>query len=65
MIKALSLRLIARKKNCLILEGDITVTPDGGNPVRVGAGDLVIFPEGMSCIWGVHKAVKKHYSFGD
>ena len=27
--------------------------------------DLVVFPEGMSCTWEVHKAVKKHYRFGN
>ena len=51
------------KETCLILEGDVTVTPNGGEPVRFGVGDLVIFPSGMSCTWEVHKAVKKHYRF--
>ena len=55
----------AEKETCLILEGDITVTPNGGEPVSFGVGDLVIFPEGMSCTWEVHKAVRKHYRFGN
>ncbi len=53
------------KETCLILEGEVTVTPYGGKPVRLGVGDLVIFPKGMSCTWEVHKAIKKHYRFGD
>ena len=53
------------KETCLILEGDVTVTPDSGEPVRFGVGDLVVFPSGMSCTWEVHKAVKKHYCFGN
>ena len=53
------------KETCLILEGDVTVTPDEGQPVRFGVGDLVVFPKGMSCTWDVHKAVRKHYRFGD
>ena len=53
------------KETCLILEGDITVTPDEGEPVRFGAGALVVFPQGMSCKWEVHKAVRKHYRFGN
>ena len=53
------------KETCLLLEGDVTVTPDGGKPVRFGVGDLVVFPQGMSCTWEVHKAVRKHYRFGD
>ena len=43
----------------------MTVTPEGGTPVRFGAGDLVVFPAGMDCRWDVQKAVRKHYRFGD
>ena len=53
------------KETCLLLEGKVTVTPVGGQPVKFGAGDLVIFPEGMNCRWDVHKAVRKHYRFSD
>lgn len=49
---------------CYLLEGDVEVTPDGGEAVRFGAGDLVIFPAGMSCEWLIHQAVRKHYRFG-
>jgi hypothetical protein len=49
---------------CLFLEGDVIVTPDGGTPVRVGKGDLVTFPAGMSCTWDVKAPVRKHYRFG-
>ena len=42
------------QETCLLLEGDVTVTPDGGEPVRFGAGDLVVFEEGLSCTWDVH-----------
>jgi uncharacterized cupin superfamily protein len=51
-------------ETCLLLEGDVTVTPDGGEPVRFGAGDLVKFAAGLSCSWDVHAAVRKHYRFG-
>jgi uncharacterized cupin superfamily protein len=47
-----------------ILEGEVTVTPDGGTPMTFGAGDLVTFPAGMSCTWEVKKALRKHYRFG-
>ena len=43
----------------------ILVTPEEGQPVKFGAGDLVIFPAGMNCRWDVHQAVRKHYRFGD
>lgn len=50
-------------ETCYFLEGDVVVTPDGGDPVRVGQGDLVTFPSGMGCTWKVEKAVRKHYQF--
>jgi uncharacterized cupin superfamily protein len=51
-------------ETCYFLEGEVTVTPDGGQPVQVGKGDLVTFPAGMSCTWEIRGAVKKHYTFG-
>ncbi len=54
----------ADKETCYLLEGAVTVTPDGGKPVSFGAGDMVSFPAGMSCHWDIKVAVKKHYSFG-
>jgi uncharacterized cupin superfamily protein len=51
-------------ETCYFLEGDVVVTPDDGEPVQVGKGDLVTFPAGMSCTWNIKKDVKKHYKFG-
>ncbi|MEO0949553.1 MAG: cupin domain-containing protein [Cyanobacteria bacterium J06641_5] len=51
-------------ETCYFLEGDVIVTPDGGEPVSMGKGDLVIFPAGMSCTWTIRSNVKKHYRFG-
>jgi uncharacterized cupin superfamily protein len=51
-------------ETCFFLEGDVIVTPHGGEPVRVGKGQLVTFPAGMSCTWDVQKPVHKHYRFG-
>jgi uncharacterized cupin superfamily protein len=50
-------------ETCYILEGEVTVTPDGGEPVKVGEGDLVTFPAGMSCRWNIGSPIKKHYKF--
>jgi uncharacterized cupin superfamily protein len=50
-------------ETCYFLEGQVVVTPDGGEPVEVGKGDLVTFPNGMSCTWEVRKPVRKHYRF--
>lgn len=47
-----------------ILEGEVTVIPkNGGDAVSFGAGDLVTFPAGLSCVWEVKKALRKHYQF--
>ena len=51
------------QETCYFLEGDVVVTPEGGEPVTMGEGDLVTFPKGMSCTWEVRSAVKKHYIF--
>ena len=47
-----------------ILEGEATVTPkNGGSAISFGVGDLVTFPAGLSCIWDIKKALRKHYQF--
>ncbi|CAL0316679.1 unnamed protein product [Lupinus luteus] len=52
------------KETCYVLEGKVKVTPNGANEsVEIGAGDLVVFPKGMSCTWNVSVAVDKHYKF--
>ncbi|MEY2977271.1 MAG: hypothetical protein RLZZ435_1410 [Cyanobacteriota bacterium] len=51
-------------ETCFFLEGQVTVTPDGGEPVTVGKGDLVTFHQGLSCTWDIASPVKKHYRFG-
>jgi len=52
------------EETCLLFEGEVTVTYDGGS-VSFGAGDMVVFPKGLSCVWKVSKPVKKHYIFKD
>ncbi len=52
------------KETCLILEGKVVVTPKGGAPVEINAGDFVEFPQGMSCTWNIKKDIRKHYRFG-
>jgi len=50
-------------ETCYILEGEVIVTPEGGEPVQIGKGDLVTFPVGMACTWDIRRPVKKHYQF--
>ena len=52
------------KEVCFFLEGEVTVkTPF--ETVSFGKGDLVTFPQGLSCTWYVQKDVRKHYKFGE
>ncbi len=44
-----------------LLEGEILVTPQGGEAVLVKAGDYVEFPKGLKSNWEVTKQLKKHY----
>lgn len=52
-------------ETCYFLEGNVVVTPDDGEEVTMGVGDLVTFPKGMSCTWKILNPVRKHYTFGD
>ena len=51
------------REQCILTEGEVTVEYDGGS-VTFRAGDYVVFPEGLSCVWKVIKPVRKHYEFG-
>ncbi|KAL2325209.1 hypothetical protein Fmac_024267 [Flemingia macrophylla] len=52
------------KETCYLLEGKVKVFPSGSNEsVEIAAGDLVVFPKGMSCTWDVSVGVDKHYKF--
>ena len=52
----------ARAEVCYFLEGQVTVTPEGGEPIHMGAGDLVSFAAGLVCHWEITAAVRKHYT---
>jgi len=42
------------------LAGEVVLTLEGGDPVSVGIGDLVIIPAG-GCRWDVKVAVRRDY----
>lgn len=51
-------------EKCLILEGQVIVyNPDKTESVSIGKGDFVVFPSGLTCIWDVKEAIKKHFDF--
>ena len=51
------------KETCYFLEGEVEVEFGDNKRVKIGKGDLVVFPKGLSCKWHIRKKVKKHYSF--
>jgi uncharacterized cupin superfamily protein len=55
-------RYYDREEICFVIEGEMTVRY-GSKSVSFAAGDYVVFPQGLSCVWQVRKAVKKHYGF--
>jgi len=50
------------KETCLLIEGKVMVT-DGKDSVNFSAGDMVIFPKGLTCTWNVQETVAKYYNF--
>ena len=44
-----------------ILAGRMTVTPDGGTPQEVAAGDSAVFPRGWRGTWQIHETIRKLY----
>ena len=38
------------------------VTPDGGEPAEIKAGDIAVFPTGWKGTWDLHETVRKVYS---
>ena len=51
-------------ETCYFLDGEVIVTPEVGEPVRMGQGDLVTFLPGLACTWEVLSPVRKHYRLG-
>jgi uncharacterized protein len=48
-----------------ILAGRMTVTPDGGEPTEIGAGDTAVFPRGWTGTWDIHETIRKVYVLFD
>lgn len=51
------------QETCLILEGKAVVKTSEGD-IEFGAGDYVVFPEGLTCTWEIKEKIRKHYKFG-
>lgn len=48
-----------------VVEGRATITPEGGEPLQVGPGDVAFIPEGTVARWEVHETIKKAFHSHD
>jgi uncharacterized cupin superfamily protein len=47
------------------VEGRATITPEDGEPVTIGPGDVAFIPEGTVAHWEVHETVRKAFHSHD
>ena len=50
------------EEHCYILEGKVIIETENGNH-EVVAGDYVIFPKVLKCVWDIKEGIRKHYNF--
>ena len=48
-----------------VLQGRVTVTPEGGEPTELGPGDTAFFPAGTRVLWEVHETLRKSWHIYD
>lgn len=48
---------------CHLLQGRCVITPEGGEPVELTAGDVFIIEPGLKGTWEVLETVRKYYVF--
>lgn len=46
-----------------MIAGRIVITPDGGTPVTVQAGDAFVVEADFKGTWKIEEAVRKHFDF--
>ena len=51
-------------ETCYILEGKAKVETEDGEIIEFGEGDMVVFPEGLNCVWEITSPIKKYYRMG-
>ncbi len=45
----------------MVLEGDAIITPEGGKPLTLRAGDFGYFPSGLKVEWHVPRYIRKTF----
>ena len=46
----------------MILDGEVTITPENGDPFTLRAGDFCYFPSGLNTLWQVDRYIKKTFT---
>lgn len=54
-------RQIQEAEFAYFMEGDVTFTPDGGQPIAIKAGDTVWFPPHTNGVWDIKTKARKTY----
>lgn len=49
-------------EKCYIVKGEATIISEFES-ITIKAGDFVIFPAGLECVWDIQSAIRKHYMF--
>ena len=45
----------------VLVDGEVTVTPEGGDSFTIRPGDVVFFPEGTKSVWQVTQTIRKGF----
>ena len=45
-----------------VIAGKVTITPDGGKSVNLGAGDAFTIEPGFSGTWKIKEKIRKHFA---
>jgi hypothetical protein len=48
---------------CHLIRGRMTITPDGGAPVLIEAGQAFVIEKDFVGTWEIHEPVAKHFCF--
>jgi len=45
----------------VLVDGEVAVTPEGGDSFTIRPGDVVFFPEGTKSVWQVTRTIRKGF----
>ena len=54
-------RQIVQQEFCHVIAGRCTFTPDGGEPMKIQAGDALMMPANTTGIWDIQETLRKTY----